>query len=364
MSRRRLDRVSKILRSEPPWSLLYNHGRVTWAQIRQNGGLSLPFVWTTTRYLKPYIGHSLTHGERRDIVMTQARHLREHARRSLFLELLRPRQPLWRSAERCYSIWLSADRSGHLEGDFDLTFKLDGAAIYTLSFSIGPNLADPAAGDVAMLVGRVQGERGRLEDIRLATKTLNGISPAALLVSAAEGIALALNLSHICGVSGAEQLSRQRPRAEYFDYDSFWESLSGRRIGGWYQFDAPFPHMPTSQTATHHRRRTRQRRLFKDAVRQEVRAAFAERFARPYGAPPPAVDRIPSWARWAQQWIRPSVGPVAALAFATFYWIWPSDLLPDTTRYGRIDDVAIALLCAILCYRTVAVRRARSRRAL
>jgi uncharacterized protein VirK/YbjX len=308
------------------------------------------------------MGHSLTHGVRRNIVMMQARYLQEHVRSSLFLELLRPREALWRSDEGRYSIWLSADLSGHLEGDFDLTFKLDGVAIYMLSFSVGPNLANPGAAGAAMLVGRVQGQRGRLDDIRLATKTLKGISPAALLVSAAEGVALALRLSHICGVSGAEQLSRQRPQADYFDYDSFWESLSGRRIGDWYQFDAPFLHKPSSETATHHRRRTRQRRLFKDAIRHEVRAAFVERFAQQPGLAPAAVDRIPSWVRRMQPWILPSAGSLAAVGFATFYWCWPSDLLPDQAPFGRVDDVAVALACAMLSFRVVAVRWARSRR--
>jgi uncharacterized protein VirK/YbjX len=318
----------------------------------------------TTRYLRTYIGRSLTHGARRDIVILQAGYLQERLRRSFFREIEQPRQALWRlTDERRYSIWLSGDPGRHLEGDFELAFKLDGIPIYILSFSIGPNLADPAAGDVAMLVGRVQGERGRLDDIRLATKTLKGISPAALLVSAAEGIALALKLPHICGVAGSEQLSRLRLGAEYFDYDGFWESLSGRRIGGWYQFDAPFPHKPPSQTAAHHRRRARQRRLFKDTVREEVRVAFVERFARLNGLSTPAVDQNLGWARWTDQWILPSAGLIAAAAITAFYWFWPNDLVPDQTRYGRVDDVAIVVLWAILSFRVVAARRAPSRTA-
>jgi len=281
----RFNKVIIILRRESIWSLLYNHYRVTRVQIGQYWPWSPTFILATTRYLRNYIGQSLTHRTRRDIVNLQAGYLRGRLRRSFFLELERPRRALWRSADAPrFAIWLSAGLSRPYEGDFALTFKLDGSAIYSLSFSIGPNLASPAAGGLALLVGKVQGERGRLADIRLATKLLKDISPASLLVSAAEGIALALNLSHLCGVAGSEQLCQSRPGAEYFDYDSFWESLSGRRIGDWYQFDVPFPHKPPLQTATHHRRRARNRRLFRDAVREEVRAAFVERFARP-GAP-------------------------------------------------------------------------------
>jgi uncharacterized protein len=277
----RINKIVVILQREPLWSLLYNHYRVTRAQVSQYWSWSPTSILATTRYLRNYVGQSLTHRTRRDIVNLQARYLRGRLRRSFFLELERPRHALWRYADApCVAIWLSTAISRPYEGDFALTFKLDGIAIYRLSFSIGPNLASPATGGVAMLVGKVQGEHGRLADIRLATKLLKDISPASLLVSAAEGIALALNLPHLCGVASSEQLCQSRPGAEYFDYDSFWESLSGRRIGGWYQFDAPFLHKPPSQTATHHRRRARNRRLFRDAVREEVRVAFVERYAR------------------------------------------------------------------------------------
>ena len=357
---RRISKTLRILRAEVFWSLLLNHYRVTQAQIRQNGGLSPSAVWMSTRYLRTFMGRSLTHQVRRDIVILQAEQLRGSVNRCFFLELEQPRQALWRSEEEpCCSIWLSADLGRHLEGDFELAFKLDGVAIYTLSFSIGPNLANPAPGDVAMLVGRVQGKRGRFDDIRLATKALKGVSPPALLVSAAEGIALALNLSHICGVAASEQLSCSNQGAEYFDYDGFWESLSGRRIGGWYRFDAPFPHKPSSQTATHHRRRARQRRLFRDTVREEVRAAFVERFARQSPRSIPRLDRLPSRARWMDHWVLPSTGIIAGLALTTFYWIWPGDLIPDRTRYGRADDLAVVFAWAILSFRVVTTWRSR-----
>jgi uncharacterized protein VirK/YbjX len=315
----------------------------------------------TTRYLRTYISRSLTHGERRDIVISQAEHLREHLHRSFLLELEQPRRPLWRSTDERCSIWLSGDVKRYLEGDFVMTFKFDGIAIYNLSFSIGPNWADRAAGGVAMLVGRVQGERGRRDDIRLAAKALQGVSPAALLVSAAEGIALALKLSHIWGVAGSEQLCRSKPGAEYFDYDSFWDSLSGRRIDGWYQFDAPFADKPPSQTPARHRRRARKRRLLKDAIREEVRSAFVGRFARQNALSRTFVPTL-SWARLTHQWVLPGVSLLAIFAAPTLYWFWQDDLIPDQTRYGRVDDVAVAFACAFLGVRVVTAWRASLRR--
>jgi uncharacterized protein VirK/YbjX len=318
-----------------------------------------------TRYLRTYMGHSLTHGERRDIVLLQAGYLRDRLNRAFFLELERPREALWRDQhEGRHSIWLSADRGRHLEGDFILTFKVDDAAIYTLAFSIGPNVVNPAGGGVTMLIGRVQGERGRFDDIRAATKALNGIAPAALLVSAAEGIALALDLAHICGVAGSEQLSRLKQGAEYFDYDGFWQSLSGRRVGGWYQFEAPFLHKASSQTATHHRRRARQRRRFRDGIREDVRTVFLARFARAHRPSTLTADQVLRWARWIDQRLVPSTGLITALACALFYWLWPNDLVPDQSHYGRVDDVAILVALAALMVRVTAAQRTEARRTI
>ena len=279
--RQPLKKLMIILGKEPVWELLHHHARTVWAHLRQPRGVSGTLIWPPTRYLRAYMSRSLSHQARRQIVLSQAAHLDARVHRSFFREIAHPRAALWRFAqERCCSIWLVANQGRHLEGDFDLVFQLDGMAIYALSFSIGPSPANPPADRPAMLVGRVQGERGHFDDIRLATKVLKDISPAALLVSAAEGIALALNLTQICGVGGCEQLAHLKAGADYFDYDEFWEALSGRRIRDWYVFDAPFPHKPPSGTAAHHRRRARRKRVFRDAVREEVRATFVERFVR------------------------------------------------------------------------------------
>jgi uncharacterized protein VirK/YbjX len=357
MASRRLERLLVILRTEPLSALLYNHCRVTLAQVRQPAGVNLAFFWTTTRYLRDYLGYSLTHRQRRDVVVRQAERLRR-LERSFFVELERPRTPLWRlSGGQDYAIWLSANRGHLLEGDFELAFRLDDVTIYTLCFSIGPNLADSAAPGAVMLVGRVQGKRGRFDDIRRATKVLHDISPPALLMSAAEGVALALELPQICGVAGSEQLARLEPGPERFDYDAFWESLSGRRLGGWYQFDAPFPHKLPLETAPHHRRRARRKRRFRDVVREAVRDDFAARFVRcdTSRPAPTAVATIGN-----RHWALPAAGLVTALALAVVYWAWPRDLVPDWTPYGRVDDVAVVVGCAAIAAKCLALLRGRA----
>jgi len=38
-------------------------------------------------------------------------------------------------------------------------------------------------------------------------------------------------------------------------------------------------------------------------------------------------------------------------AMAVAYWLWPADLIPDATKFGRIDDVACALASCALAVR-------------
>jgi hypothetical protein len=43
--------------------------------------------------------------------------------------------------------------------------------------------------------------------------------------------------------------------------------------------------------------------------------------------------------------------PAALVALALLYWIWPSDLVPDKTRFGYVDDVVVLTLLSVLAGR-------------
>jgi hypothetical protein len=70
------------------------------------------------------------------------------------------------------------------------------------------------------------------------------------------------------------------------------------------------------------------------------------------GAPAPAFPRFATVNRW---WSRNAgrlavrVGaPIGLVASALAYWLWPADLIPDATKFGRIDDlVCITVLCLV-----------------
>ena len=159
-------------------------------------------------------------------------------------------------------------------------FAADAIPLYELSFS----LAEKAngAGAAVMLIVRIQGARGHFAEIRKATLDGGDISPAHLLVSAAEGIAVALGVSTVLGIGNDEQLSKSSidKAGCLFDYDAFWESLGGRPRRGWFQFDAPYAPRPLSQTPAHNRRHKRRKRLIKAAVKEHVTAEFLTRYAR------------------------------------------------------------------------------------
>jgi uncharacterized protein VirK/YbjX len=152
-----------------------------------------------------------------------------------------------------------------------------------------------------VFVACIQGAPGRYEAIRAATRAGGDISPPHLLVAAAEGMATALSLGHIFGVSNERQLSKSSAYGEgcVFDYDGFWRALSGVRCAGWYRFDVPIGHKPLSHAPIEHRRRTKRKRRLKQAVSDHVAEIVKNRYAQPRDAAAntqhPAEPR--SWLR-------------------------------------------------------------------
>ncbi len=85
------------------------------------------------------------------------------------------------------------------------------------------------------------------------------------------------------------------------------------------------------------------------AIRSQARAALS-------GAPSPAIPSAPSRAsRTASRpWLNAKAKllvmrrliPLALVTLAGLYWIWPNDLMPDTSRIGYLDDAVVLLIFA------------------
>lgn len=233
------------------------------------------------KYLSDYLKTGFSRSERASILMHHYTVLRDRAREQFFHAIVGEGVELWRESfgENIYSIFLKFPRETHSEGDLALIFRAGATGIYTLSFTIGPGSIAGLDAKHVMYVARVQGRGKALDRIRTATKDCLDISPAALLVAAAEGIALDLELERIIGVGGHAHISAERasPRSLLTKYDEFWIALGAQKLDhDMYQLTVPFTEKPLRSIKRSHRSRVRRKRAYKKFVSEQVRAKFHE----------------------------------------------------------------------------------------
>lgn len=172
----------------------------------------------------------------------------------------------------------------HREGELTLCFKMGGAAIYKLSFSI-VQLGDlnlPAQrvatrSSRALYVGRVQGVSGAMDAIRQATTLLGDVAPQDLLMAVLQGLAGALNIDTVLGVSDGTCVSRDTiaQSGSSFCYGQFWARYAGQVLeGGHHLVSLPVIEKPLSEIAAKHRKRTQRKRDFKRQVAAACEQAF------------------------------------------------------------------------------------------
>ncbi|QKG57430.1 DUF535 family protein [Hymenobacter sp. BRD128] len=177
-------------------------------------------------------------------------------------------------------IWQEQHGAGHFaihlaypavvgfEGELSLYFSVNGILLQVVSFVIVPGQLVGAPGKPALLLSQVQGAHQPALH-KHATKTLLDITPAALLMHAAYGLAQALRIDHAAGVSTEEQLSYGSGSG--FNYNTFWEQFGGERTtGGFFRLAIPAPEKPLECIKSAHRVRTLRKRRYKHALRQAV----------------------------------------------------------------------------------------------
>ena len=236
----------------------------------------------STRYTREYIALGLGAVQRREVFTFHHRFMLERFEDQLTRAISSESgYVLWRHDHEGshYEIRLKIDQSLHGEGDLVLGFyDSAGARLYDLSFSFSPGHVTGCDSHPTLLVARIQGGRDLFDAIRAATKACGDILPSLLLLSAAEGVAAALSIARLGGVSSEHQLSsRWRPEgAHRFDYDGFWHEFLGERQGEWFWAPTPLHRKPIAEVAPTHRRRARRKRQFRDALATEVSRALSE----------------------------------------------------------------------------------------
>lgn len=241
--------------------------------------------WVMFKYLTDYLKTDLSRKERASILVHHYTLLSNRAHEQFFRTITDGRLELWQAfvGDHAYRIVLTFPRTTHAEGDLALVFRADATDLYTLSFTFGPgSIANLSATNV-MYIARVQGKGGALDQIRNATKDCLDISPPALLLAAAEGIATELKLEDMIGISARTQLSadKSRPGGLVTAYDEFWIALGGQRLkGDMYHLTVPLAEKPLGSIRRCHRSRVRRKRAFKKRVGEQVRAQFRKSVVR------------------------------------------------------------------------------------
>ena len=239
------------------------------------------------KYLTDYLKTGLSRRARASILARHYNVLCNRANAQFFRTLVGDGVELWRRTadDQDYNIVLMFPHKTDAEGDLELVFRAGSYRLYALAFTLGPrSVVSVGTGDV-MYIARVQGRGGALAQIRKATKDFLDISPAALLLAAAEGVAMELDLVRIIGISARTQLSVDRSRSGLVaGYDDFWTALGGEKLDAdTYQLRVPLVEKPLSSIARSHRPRVRRKRAFKRLVREQIRARFRESLAGEVG---------------------------------------------------------------------------------
>jgi len=245
--------------------------------------------WMMFKYLTDYLKTDLSRKQRASILVHHYDLLSSRSHERFFRGIVDDRLELWRESfgEHTYRILLTFPHTTDAEGDLALVFRADETDLYVLSFTLGPgNIANLHAANV-MYVTRVQGKGRALDRIRVATKECLDISPPALLLAAAEGVATELELAHIVGIGGQTQLSTKLAArsSRLSAYDEFWTALGGCRLDGdMYLLTVPLAEKPITSIKRCHRSRVRRKRAFKALVARTVRERFRVLFSRDVAA--------------------------------------------------------------------------------
>jgi uncharacterized protein VirK/YbjX len=234
------------------------------------------------RYTLPYLSAGFERHQRLEMMKAHYRFINQKFSPQVFANMLVPGVCLhrWCEADRAFSIVLRGPClvTRHREGELTLVFQIDGSDLYKLAFSLMPRsvlkeLAHPGdglEGRDCLYVGQIQGQSGQLELLREATSLCRDVAPQDALMSALAGFAKACSIDTVLGVQGPFNLSldaiaNSRSR---FDYDAFWARYHAVPVmgNGHFMMTVPYPEKPILEIASKHRRRTLDKRQFKQGL--------------------------------------------------------------------------------------------------
>ncbi|GAC1593445.1 MAG: hypothetical protein NVS3B25_15290 [Hymenobacter sp.] len=246
------------------------------------------------KHLAPYIAARFSPATRLAVQLHHWQYLATTVRTAFFAALPSP-LVLWRDGggEDAFAITLSYPERNGFECALALTYWLNDTPLQMVGFVLAPGAAVGEAPGPVLLLSQVQGLNNPAL-LKHATQALHDITPAALLIQAAYGLATALGIGQALGISTQEQLCQGA--GSYFDYDGFWQHLAGERTAqDFYRLAIPAPEKPLERIKRNHRARTRRKRAYKRGVREGVEQYFRAAFVggEAPGTPGPEGMRLP-----------------------------------------------------------------------
>jgi uncharacterized protein VirK/YbjX len=232
------------------------------------------------KYLYGYLATDLSRAERASMLIHHYSFLKRRTASDFFDRIIDGRLELWQHAVdgREYRMRLSFPHNVDGEGDLGLFFEADGVDIYTLSFTIGPGGIAGLAVPDAIYIARTQGKGKGIDRIRTATRDCGDVSPARILLAAAEGIAHELGIEHMVGIGASTQISMSHGNPDELikAYDEFWKAAGGAKMErDMYHLALPVLGKPILEVKRGHRSRTLRKRRFKKLVKEQVGKAFS-----------------------------------------------------------------------------------------
>uniref|UniRef100_UPI00293D86D0 DUF535 family protein n=1 Tax=Janthinobacterium sp. TaxID=1871054 RepID=UPI00293D86D0 len=215
-------------------SLLFPRSTARWLRFLRAhpglAGLASAHPRLLHKIYRPYLSNRLVCGERVDLLIGHYGMLLEAGARGL-LEAA-ARRPLTLASvagkeDGVYELRLSAINDGHREGELCVKLLADGAALYSISFTL-----QRQAGRRQIRVGALQGANSEHAAlwIKRATRNLHGCRPRKLLVAVVRDIGDYFGCGATILVSNRNRIAinARRRRRILADYDEMWREMQAR----------------------------------------------------------------------------------------------------------------------------------------
>lgn len=158
------------------------------------------------------------------------------------------------------------------DGDLSLSFDVNGTNVCIVTFSIVPGALAGLSETHVLLVAGIQGIAGRIGLIRQATELCNNVSPAHMLLFAAQTLGQQMGIKTMVGLGqGRADSAPDTAQQASFDYDAFWMHLVGlEQRSDFYPIALPLTDKPIESIPAKHRGRARKRRELRNLIRHEI----------------------------------------------------------------------------------------------